>query len=61
MSNLPWWSWNGYGFFVWGSILCTVMALLVDLWLLRRDKTQALQAVSDSLADSPDDTLKRGS
>lgn len=42
---------GGYGFFVWGSFGVTVLAFVIEVWLIRRRRAAALQAIRDERAD----------
>ena len=42
---------GGYGVFVWGSFGMTVLAFVVEVWLIRRRRAAALQAIRDERAD----------
>jgi len=43
---------GGYGLYVWGSFGVTALALLAEVWLIRRRHAAALQAIRDDLQDS---------
>lgn len=36
-----WFSMGGYGFYVWGSYGVMALAIVIELWLLRRRRAQA--------------------
>ncbi|MFO1194129.1 MAG: heme exporter protein CcmD [Rhodoferax sp.] len=38
---------GGYALYVWGSFGVTVLALGVEVWLIRRRRAAALQAIRD--------------
>ena len=38
---------GGYALYVWGSFGVTVLALVVEVWLIRRRRAAALQAIRD--------------
>ena len=43
---------GGYGLYVWGSFGVTVLALVIEVWLIRRRRAAALQAIRDEYGDS---------
>ena len=42
---------GGYGLYVWGSFGVTALALVVEVWLVRRRQAAAVQAIHDDLQD----------
>jgi heme exporter protein D len=38
---------GGYGLYVWGSFGVTALALVVEVWLVRRRQQAAVQAIRD--------------
>ena len=41
---------GGYGFYVWGSFGVTAIALLGEIWLIRRQRLQTLQMLKNEWA-----------
>ena len=41
---------GGYGFYVWGSFGVTAIALVVEIWLLRRQRVQAVLMLKNEWA-----------
>ena len=42
---------GGYGLYVWGSFGVTVLALVIEVWLIRRRRAAALQVIRDEHGD----------
>jgi heme exporter protein D len=43
---------GGYGLYVWGSFGVTAFALALEVWLIRRRKQAAMQAIRNEMADN---------
>lgn len=41
---------GGYGFYVWGSFGVTALAVIGEIWLLRRQRVQTLQMLRNERA-----------
>ena len=44
---MEWWKFNGYGFYVWGSYLSALAAVVIELTLLRARRASALRQIND--------------
>jgi len=42
---------GGYGVYVWGSFGMTVLVFVAEVWLIRRRRAAALQAIRDARLD----------
>jgi heme exporter protein D len=42
---------GGYGLYVWGSFGVTALAFVAEVWLIRRRRAAAVQAIRDDLQD----------
>ncbi|MBK6651973.1 MAG: heme exporter protein CcmD [Betaproteobacteria bacterium] len=43
------WHMGGYGLYVWGSMGVTAAGLVIEVWLSRRGRQEAIQQVKDAL------------
>ena len=41
---------GGYAFYVWGSFGVTAVALIVEMWLIRRQRLQTVQMLKNEWA-----------
>ncbi len=53
MNITPWWHWEGHGFFIWLSLLSTVLFLLVEQIQLLVQRRRAEAAVEDASHEEP--------
>ena len=44
---------GGYGLYVWGSFGVTVLALVAEVWLIRRRRAAAIEAIRNETPDTP--------
>ena len=44
---------GGYGLYVWGSFGVTVLALVAEVWLIRRRRAAAIEAIRNETPDAP--------
>ena len=46
-----WWRFNGYGFYVWGSYLTAMGVVVIELWMLRMRRANALMQANEHAAE----------
>ena len=61
-SNLTW-EWlamGGYGLYVWGSMGVSLLALLLEVWTVRRGRQHALESVCTVIDAQQERAVSRG-
>jgi len=61
-SNLTW-EWlamGGYGLYVWGSMGVSLLAMLLEVWTVRRGRQHALESVCTVIDDQQERAVSRG-
>jgi heme exporter protein D len=54
------WAMGGYGVYVWGSMGVSAALMLLEVWLARLGRRQALDAVCEAMDAAQDETHEPG-